>query len=271
MSKVNLFILIAENNPKFSWINSIDTLIEENYIRDYLRNLDSYKKSINYEIYDGYYDRNSLIALSNQIKILEDSYPRPTLRNLRSIFADFFDWRENPVHSNENNNYTIFNNKIENHTFCEIAQRKYNNFDQAFAFLNYRAIAIQNEIEIQVNGIINCFEILDNKIQLINWFSENRIPKRNFQSIPKHKISKPILRNGEIISPLFGSTENAEIILKTAIGINPRELFGYDKSNEMVIVFKYENNTPQNQYHGYHIAKNSEEIPKEIKSKLFNN
>ena len=70
MSKVNLFILIPENNPKFSWINSIDILIEENDIRDYLRNLDSYKKSINYEKYDGYYDKNSLIALSNQIKIL---------------------------------------------------------------------------------------------------------------------------------------------------------------------------------------------------------
>ncbi|MBX9807584.1 MAG: hypothetical protein K2X95_07270 [Flavobacteriaceae bacterium] len=271
MSKVNLFILIPENNPKFSWINSIDILIEENNIRDYLRNLDSYKKSINYEKYDGYYDKNSLIALSNQIKILEDSYPRPTLRILQSIFEDFFDWRENPIHSDENNKYTIFAIKIENHTFCEVAQRKHNNFDQAFAFINYRAITIQNEIAIKINNINNHIEILENEIQLINWFSENRIPKRNFQSIPKHRISDPIQRNGETISPLYGNAENAEIILKTAIGINSKELFGYDESNEMVIVFKFENDTPQNQYHGYHIAKNSEEIPKEIRAKLFNN
>ena len=52
----------------------INNFIEENNIRDYLRNLDSYKKSINYEKYDGYFDKESLIALSNQIKILEDSY-----------------------------------------------------------------------------------------------------------------------------------------------------------------------------------------------------
>ena len=59
MSKVNLFVLIPENNPKFSWINSIDTLIGENNIHDYLRNLNSYKKSINHEKYDGYFDKNS--------------------------------------------------------------------------------------------------------------------------------------------------------------------------------------------------------------------
>jgi hypothetical protein len=270
MSKVNLFVLIPENNPKFSWINSIDTLIGENNIHDYLRNLNSYKKSINHEKYDGYFDKNSLVALSNQIKILEDSYPRPTLRILQSIFEDFFDWRENPIHSNEINNYTIFDNKIENHTFCEVAQRKHNNFDQAFVLINYRVITIQNEIVIKINNINNHLEILDNEIQLTNWFSENRIPKRNFQSIPKHNIPKP-KRNGKIISPLYGNSENAAIILKTAIGINSKELFGYDESNQMVIVFKFENDTPQNQYHGYHIAKNSEEIPKEIRAKLFNN
>ncbi len=268
MSKVNLFILIPENNPKFSWINSIDILIEENNIRDYLRNLDSYKKAINHEKYDGYFDKKSLIALSNQIKILEDSYPRPTLRMLQSIFEDFFDWRENPTQSNKDNNYTIFNNQIEDHTFCEVVQRKHNNSDRAFAFINYRAITIQNEIEIKANNFNERIEILDNETQLTHWFSENRIPKRNFQAIPKHNIQKPIQRNGETISPLFGNAENAKIILKTAIGINSRELFGYDESNKMVIVFKYENNTPQNQYHGYHVEINSNEIPKEIKNKL---
>ena len=270
MSKVNLFILIPENNPKFSWINSIDTLIEENNIRDYLRNLDSYKKSINNEKHDGYYDRNSLIELSKQIIICEDSYPRPILRTLQALFSDFFDWRENKIHSNDNN-YSIFNLPIENHTFCETAQRKHNNVDQNFAFLNYQSITIIDEIGISLNAKNQNFKILNNNIELIDWFCENRIPKRNFQSIPKHDIPKPITRRGKLISPLYGDDKNATKILKTAIGLNSKELFGYDESNQMVIVFKFENDTPQNQYHGYHVAKNSEEIPKEIRAKLFNN
>ena len=35
MSKVNLFVLIPEENPKFNWIHSIDTLIEESDICNY--------------------------------------------------------------------------------------------------------------------------------------------------------------------------------------------------------------------------------------------
>lgn len=268
MSKVNLFILIPENNPKFSWVNSIDSLIDENNIRNYLRNLDSYKKTISHEKYDGYFDKKSFIDLSNQIKTLEDSYPRPTLRTLHLLFEDLFDWQENVVQSNNNEIYTFFNNPIENHIFCEVAQRKHNSPDQNFALINHQAITIQNEIEIKINNINKHIEILDNETKLTHWFSENRIPKRNFHSIPKHSISKPIQRNGEIISPLFGNTENAESILKTAIGINSKELFGYDESNGMVIVFKYENNTPQNLFHGYHVEINSNEIPKEIKNKL---
>jgi hypothetical protein len=267
MSKVNLFILIPERSPAFNWINSTDILIEENVIRDFLRNLDIYKKSIDHEKYDGFYDRNSLIELSKQIIILEESYPRPTLRTLQTLFFDFFDWREDCNHSNEND-YSIFNFPIENHTFCETAQRKHNNVDQNFAFFNHQAVTIKDEIEIKLNNSNRNFKILENSTELIDWFCENRIPKRNFQSIPKHDIPKPIVRRGQLISPLYGDDKNASEILKIAIGINSKELFGYDKLKNMVIIFKFENDTPQNQYHGYHVNIDSNEIPNEIRKKL---
>ena len=267
MSKVNLFILIPEKNPVFNWINNIDILIEEAHIQDYLRNLDLCKKSINHEKYDGFYDKKTLLELVNQIKILEDSYPKPILRTLQLLFSDFFDWRKDCTHSNTHS-YSIFNSQIENHTLCETAQRKDNNIDQNFSFLNLQAITIKNEIEIKLDNTNRKFKILDNDYDLIGYFCKNRIPARNFQAIPKHNISKPVRRRGELISPFYGDEKNATEILKTAIGLNSKELFGYDKSNGMVIVFKYENNTPQNQYHGYHVEINSNEIPKEIKNKL---
>ncbi|MBS7231120.1 hypothetical protein KHA90_08790 [Flavobacterium psychroterrae] len=267
MSKVNIFILLPEKNPSFNWINSIDVLIEENSIRDYLRNLDLYKKSINHEKYDGFYDKKSLLELVSQIKTLEDSYPQPTLRTLQILFSDFFDWREDCNNSNENN-YSIFSSLITDNTFCEVAQRKHNNISQNFAFLNHQAIAIKNKIDILLNTTEKDFKILHNDSELIAYFCENRIPARNFQTIPKHNIPRPIRRRGELISPFYGDKKNAAEILKTAIGVNSKELFGYDKSKKMVIIFKYENDTPQNQFHGYHVEIESDEIPSEIRKIL---
>ena len=207
------------------------------------------------------------MALSNQIKLLEDSYPQPTLRTLRFIFEDFFNWREKTVQL-ANNKYEIFHNPIENHTFCEIAERKQNNTEQSFFMMNHQAITLQKQLNIKTNNKDNHFEIVENEEELTNWFSENRIPKRNFQAIPKHNIPKPIIRKGKLISPLYGSVQNASEILKTAIGMQLKELFGYDETINKVIIFKHENETPQNQYHGYHVETNSDEIPKEIKIKL---
>ncbi|TRX37344.1 hypothetical protein FNW52_05110 [Flavobacterium sp. ZT3R18] len=272
MSQANLFILIPENNPKFHWINNLDILINEKNVVSYLENLKSLKETVQFENYNGYYDSESYTNLFKHFEIIEDCFPNPIKRRLHSLFSDFFDWRKNTAQLNQNN-YTIFNQGIENHTLCEVTQRQNNDSGNPFALLNHQAISTANSsIEITINErTTESIEVLSNIEEMTQWFSENRIPKRNFQPIPKHNIPNPIHRKGELISPLYGSPENATAILKKAIGINSRELFGYDESNEMVIVFKFENNTPQNQYHGYHVTQDSEEIPKEIKNKLFNN
>lgn len=265
--KVNLFVLMPESNPQFQWITNLEEFIEHEKINDYILNLFRSKESIKLENYNGYYDGLSLLDLTNQIKILEDSYPKPILRTLRSLFKDFFNWREEPTIINEYS-YFILNQNILKHSLCEISQRKKDNELENFAIINHQIISI-NEISVLINQNVNIsIDLINNNVDLINWFSENRIPKRNFQSIPKHKIQNPIIKNNKLISPLYGTEENANIILNSAIGISLKELFGFDKLFNKVIVYKFENNTPQNQYHGYHVDTNSDEIPNEIRIRL---
>lgn len=268
-NKVNLFILIPESNPNFNWICNLDILIDDANAITYLKNLELFKKSINLENYDGYYDENSFLELVNHFEILDDYfYPNKLKRKLISLYQDFSDWRGNKKQISENV-YQIFNQNIENHTLCEISQRKHNVSDENFALLNHINVN-NNQIEITINQEhSNTFEILSNESQLINWFTDNRIPQRRFQAIQKHNIRKPLFRNGEWRYPLYKSSNNPEELLKKAIGLTKKELFGYDSNKKMFIVFKFENVEHENQYHGYHVELDSDEVPHFVKNKLL--
>jgi len=268
MDKANLFILTPETAPIFTWINNIDNLIDEQNAISFIAKIKSFKENIKNENYDAYYDDLTLNTILENFEILDESFPFTISRRLKSLFLDFFKWRENLIQLEENS-YSIFNQKIENHTLCEISQRKHDVINDKFAIVNQDGIALNSSIDITINKVeTKQIDILETKDELITWFSNNRIPKRNFQAIPKHNIKTPKKKGGELISPLLCNETHAEIILKTAIGVNSRELFGYDKKENMVIVFKYENKTPQNQYHGYHVDINSDEIPSEIDKEL---
>ncbi len=98
----------------------------------------------------------------------------------------------------------------------------------------------------------------------------NRLPPRNFNINPKHGENRQDIRtvNGEIISPLRCSHQKAQALLDTAIGKSEKELYNTDPDYDEIIVFKYEGPTPQNMYHGYHVPKNTEEIPFDIRKRL---
>jgi hypothetical protein len=268
-NEVNLFILIPEETPKFDWINDLNTLIDEENAISFIQNLELFIKSTNLEAYNGFYDNDVFLELVRHIEVIDDCFPNPIKKRLINLFrTNFINWRENRMNTN-NDVYQIFNQAIENHALCEIVQRRHVLTEGNYALFNNFAIKLANQLEITVNlSEIYLFKILSCKEQLTEWFSENRIPKRKFQAIPKHNIQHPIVVNNRVISPLYGSTIDPEEILKTAIGIDKKELFGYDSGVDKYIVFKYENVEHQNQYHGYHIALDSDEIPAIIKQKL---
>jgi hypothetical protein len=99
--------------------------------------------------------------------------------------------------------------------------------------------------------------------ELKKWFAINRTPSRRFHVIPKHGENGA--GNWSGASPLECNCQHAQELLNTATGKDTKELFNLDAENNKMIVFKSEND-PNNQYHGYHVDRDSSDVPNEIKS-----
>ena len=100
---------------------------------------------------------------------------------------------------------------------------------------------------------IKC-ENISNRDAIVNWISETEL--RTFNVIPKHG------ENGKGNQPkesiLLCSKEEAQLLLNTAIPCfmeREKNLFNYDKTHNTYVMFYFEGNNPQKQWHGFHLEK----------------
>ncbi len=121
---------------------------------------------------------------------------------------------------------------------------------------------------------ISIFESND-KNNIWKYICEN-LPKRNYNFSKKHgnNITKASSPNGLKASQLLCSDEEAQKLLHTAIfDVNQkgRFLYNFDKQHQTFILFPYEGDNPQNNYHAFHIEKSewNKEVPLSIR-KYFN-
>lgn len=269
---VNLFILLPESEPSNQWMLSNERFQEEEGIVTFIRNLKNKLDSIHLEIYDGYFDNLNIQNFLRDFEEVADYYPNPTFRLLRSILRDWDNWR-NDIKQVNTKSYTIFNQGIDDHTFCEIAERQTILDNNNFVLLNHFGHELGSTIEIIVQENIIPIISLSTEKEISLWFANERVPKRNFQIIEKHGENREEGRwwNGKWASPLRCSQQEAFELLKFAIGDTIDELINYHEINGQgyFIVFKYEGNNPQNMYHGYHVPLDTLEIPSKIKEKLL--
>ncbi|MEA3415707.1 MAG: hypothetical protein U9R02_06045 [Thermodesulfobacteriota bacterium] len=275
MAQVNLFLLLPETNPVNKWMRSTETeFYEVNLYEKLIRDLKTRFEDISIENYEGFYDNLNIKNFLCCYEILEDCYPSAPKKLLQSLIQNnaFINWRDDPIQSNITE-YKIFSQQISNNTFCEIAQRKSNDTENEdnYVLLNHNACSIQKAILVTINNVSGIeIDNLKYETELLTWFAENRLPQRNFNINPKHGENRQEITNvgGEDISPLRSSCEEAQILLHTAIGNHKKELFNLDYDHDEIIVFKFEGDTPQNMYHGYHVPKDSVEVPGDIRKKL---
>lgn len=119
--------------------------------------------------------------------------------------------------------------------------------------------------------------------QTINFFSTTEqiwtlinsvLPSRNYNFSSKHgnSTTRAIThRRSEIVSQLLCTNEEAQVLLKSAIfdkRHKARFYYNFDASNNTFIVFPFEGENPQNQFHAFHIESSewSKEIPKSIRN-----
>jgi len=270
MNDVSVFLLLPESQPSNQWMiqeNARSPEILDEFILDLGNKIDVIK----IEEYKGYYDIDNINNFLQDYNFLEDYYPHPAKTLLQTFLnvEAFYNWRES-IKQKATNSYCVFDQQIENHTFCEIAQRKLNRQEDRFLLLNHAAHTLRDSFEVCINNhyvfVDSCIEA----IEIRNWFAVNRQPVRNFHVIEKHGENRHEERlvNGKLVSPLRCSEQKARDLLQTAIGDTIAELFNDDKEIGYYIIFKREGNNPQNMYHGYHVAYTSNEAPKHITKKL---
>lgn len=103
--------------------------------------------------------------------------------------------------------------------------------------------------------------------QAFNWLNKNRRP-RKFIKNPKHGENGLGVRynKGEKVSPLRCSEAEAHVLLQTAIGDNKTaKLYNFDVAHSQYMEFPFENETPENIYHGYHLD-NEAEVPNSVRA-----
>ncbi len=115
---------------------------------------------------------------------------------------------------------------------------------------------------------INCFNTAAKVWEFIN----AQLPTRNYNFSPKHgnatqNANPP--KKGEKVAQLHSTDEEAQTLLNSAI-FDLREkkfYFNFDTTKETFIIFPYEGETPQNQFHAFHISK--EEWRKEVPASVL--
>ena len=266
MSKTNIFLLLPETNPTSIWSNSNEHIQTEDSYNGFVKNKVSEINLMKLENFVGYYSSNNLKNFFKHFDTLEEYYPK-VKRKLISKIKDWENWQNEP-HQKNNRIYKIFNQLIKNHTLPEIAERKNNIPNETFVLLNNNALTIQDtKIIISISDRINIeIDNLKNASELKAWFAKYRTPNRKFHLIPKHGENGTA--NWKEASPLMCSKQNAQVLLNTAIGISTDKLYNYDSDNKMYIIF-WNENEPQNKYHGYHLPLNTIEIPHKIKKIIY--
>ena len=254
---VNLFILLPESEPNTQWNSSNEQFQNEHGIVSFIQDLKLKLDATALEEYDGFYDNLNIKNFLLHFEEVADYYPNPAFRLLRSILQPWNNWRDD-IKQNSNKAYTIFNQSIENHTFCEIAERQLIIDTDKFAILNHYGHELGSLIEITVQQNVVPVSSFSTEKEISAWFANERVPIRDFQITEKHGENRQeiIMWRGREASPLRCSKQEAFELLKFAIGDSITELFNYDEIDGQgyFIVFKFEGDTPQNMYHGYHVS-----------------
>lgn len=195
-----------------------------------------FKDFFDYEAYSIYYDKTNLDSFLISLK---DNKAKQSLQKalLNSIASN---WNVNPPFTGWTK---LGGTQVEGETFSYISMLHAN------GSLNVNAILDMDAINGTYPGF--CADVLKPDIPTVhNWFTKNRIPKRQYHLNSKHgEYGKG---NWPGASVLLGSKEEAEHLLHEAVGIKTKkDLYIYDKKYGKHMRFKPEN--VNDTYHSFHI------------------
>ena len=208
-----------------------------------------------------YYDKKNLDGMLYPYQELEypfvDTQVRTALRDL-----DVVDWR---VELGEDDMMIEWHgSQITNDTCAKVYERANTDTPELKVHATLFSVegAIENDGDTFVfrKGNVDCSLSYQTTLKDLHaWLSENRIPQRNFKYSEKHGengVGGWQLPHGTAAAVLECSREHAQEVLCSAIGDASvdNDLWYFDVDYGKVLYFEYENEIPQNEYHGYHLS-----------------
>lgn len=230
---------------------------------------------ITYERVDKYYDGRNVDGMLYPYAELGYPSVEYTVRtSLRDY--DVLDWREEL--GEDSSEIEWRNNIIVNDICSKVHEREC--MDKPEIKVHAALFVVEHAIEGEGDAItFNCHGrpctlVYQTTLRgLCGWLSDNRIPARRFKYCDKHGENGRggwFLPDGTHTALLDSSCEHAQTILNKAIGERTvsNDLWYYDSQYGKMLYFEYQNDNPQNEYHGYHLSKGDKGYDK-INTKLL--
>lgn len=297
MPNLDTYILFPSSNPSNNVISNNDEIVlEEAKLISFLKQLESLVETVGCKKDTNlFYSANEINDFLENVEELnkEELYLIDAASTIDEYLqkANAINWLDKPLQSNDFQ-YCIldFNSskivQLFNHSINESLEQQLYYQDHKVLLINHLAINAPNQYAslIKRTNKSNNFPIaiiiplVNNEKELNKWLTQNR-KTRVFNLIPKHgENGKGAYQSnkGDEVSILECNKEEAQKLLKNAIGdvrIDAKRLYNYDPIRDNYILFYYEGENPQNQYHGFHISKENatKKIPNSILKRLSKN
>jgi len=284
MKQLNIFLLLPEANPIDEFFHDAYRFLEEVALREMFHSMNSsmewvFREKNAFLFYDG----QNISGFLENFQPFSDEYLTNPTEVMRDLLSNADNWRDNPAPDVYCSNFILHGQKlhaITDHTLSEIAERKSQTRTEGFLLFNfYAATFIHEEISIikyladeHLALLLPSVSYANEEKQIYQWLLKNRL-LRNFNLNPKHGENGKgghQKSRGNNVSLLHCSKERAQKLLYAAIGDHrkTKDLFNFDAAVQKFIVFKYEGDTPQNQYHGFHLD-NQNEVSDTFKAILY--
>ena len=212
-----------------------------------------------YEQTNKYYDEQNLQGLIYVAEICPDEYPMQYETILSEIQAvGLTSWQSDACEKTET--YYFGQDEVTNHLLVDMAQR--NGADNPCVLLQKGAIVIPHGgLQIKTSTDTLMLATADNVKSMHQWISDHRVPERNYVFNPKHgdachpAQAHTDRRHGSIPSAqLLTDALRTQELLNKAVGDTwEGDLWFYDDSNGCYIYFENQGDTPQHEYHAYHL------------------
>lgn len=262
-----IFFLFPEyidehRNASAPYIHDMGYTFEEQQPRfvDYIAKMLSF---FSYETYvTKYYDKKNLGGMLYPYQELD--YPnvcdtmRTTLRDY-----DVLDWRDEL--GEEDTVVEWHGVQVTNDTCAKVYERSL--IKSREMLVHAILFAVEDAVEsdggvfvFKQNNVDCAMPYCSKQRELHAWLSDNRIPQRKYKYNPKHGengINDQTKLPNRIPAALLECTgEYAQKLLCKAIGdvAIDNNLWYYDTEKQKIIYFEYQNESPQHEYHAYHLS-----------------